>query len=576
MKKITLLILLLTSLSGISQCLSSVNGQWPTATFVPDSSQCDGITLQSVTTCGYASEYSVITVVSGQTYTFSSSNTNDVITISTDAGATAASYGIGSVTWLSTVSGDIRFYTHLDATCAAQSTCRTKRVACGVPPCIQPTVTFGKTTNCPADTSFNATANIINLGTATSITITDNQGSAPQTVSTTGLVTFGPYANGTTVILTATNDQTPICSVVGSAQTQTACPPTNDNFVDAIAITCGNTYSEDTSLATLDEANATLFFGVDLDAPNVWYSYTGSGTPEAVTLNLCGSSYDTSVLVLTGTSGNLTAIAGNDDDNTCVSNTLNSNITFTSDGTTTYYIVVEGYNSISTGLYTMDVSCSAVNLPAVDNQDCGTALNVPVDGTDNISDNSFGTISSTQPTCDLFGSIQDVWFSFVAPTSGNVTLTLTPGTMTSMNYLVYSGTCGALTAIGNCNSNWTAVSTQSYTALTPNSIYYVQVWSNAVEQGTFTLRLSDDGLGNNSFNSSNFLYYPNPVKNTLTLSNNPEISGVEVFNLLGQKVVSAKFNSNLAQVDMSNLSEGAYMVKVTSNGQVKTIKVIKQ
>ncbi len=131
-------------------------------------------------------------------------------------------------------------------------------------------------------------------------------------------------------------------------------------------------------------------------------------------------------------------------------------------------------------------------------------------------------------------------------------------------------------AIGNCSSNLTAASSQSYTGLVAGDTYYLQVWSNGVEQGTFTLRLSDDGLGTNTFNNSNFSYYPNPVKNTLNFSYDSAISSVEVFNLLGQKVVSNKFNSNDVQVDMSNLSGGAYMVKITSNDQIKTIKVIKQ
>ncbi|MBP6556755.1 MAG: choice-of-anchor J domain-containing protein [Flavobacterium sp.] len=355
-------------------------------------------------------------------------------------------------------------------------------------------------------------------------------------------------------------------------------PATNDNFATPIAVSCGNVYTGDTSApTTLDEDNAPDGFGADLDAPNLWYSFTGTGAAQTVTLNLCGSAYDTSVLVYTGTSGNLTLVAANDDDNTCVSNTVNSSVTFNSDGVTTYYITVEGYNAGSTGAFTMNVTCAAVNPPAVANQDCGTALSVNVDGSDTSSDNSYGTVSSAQPTCDLFGSIQDVWFSFVAPTSGTVTCLLTPGTMTSLNYVVYSGACGALTPVGNCVSNLTAADSQSYTGLTAGATYYVQVWSNAVEQGTFALRISDDGLGNDSFDSSNFSYYPNPVKNVLNLSYTEAISNVAVFNLLGQKVVANSIEANLGQVDMSTLPNGVYLVKITTaTNQSKTIRVIKE
>ncbi|WP_309641696.1 T9SS type A sorting domain-containing protein [Flavobacterium sp.] len=266
----------------------------------------------------------------------------------------------------------------------------------------------------------------------------------------------------------------------------------NDNIANAEAISCGNVYTGSTAAATLDQADPTLHFGVDLDAPNVWYTYTGSGSEESITLDLCGSGYDTSVLVLTGAPGSLTAYAGNDDDNTCSSNTLNSRITFTSDGTTTYYIAVEGFNSGSTGAYTMNVTCTSVTPPAVYNQTCLTALAVDVDASIITSDNSFGDISPTQPTCDNFGSIQDVWFSFVAP-SPTVDVTVTKGTMLSANFAVYSGTCDALVSLG-CNSNLTVALTQSFTTLVSGDTYFVQVWSNGAEQGDFTLSLSDPSI----------------------------------------------------------------------------------
>ncbi|MGH2666678.1 T9SS type A sorting domain-containing protein [Flavobacterium sp.] len=354
--------------------------------------------------------------------------------------------------------------------------------------------------------------------------------------------------------------------------------PVNDNFVNAIAITCGNNYSGNTSYATIDEANATLQFGVDLDSPNVWYKFTGSGAAQTVTLNLCGSNYDSSVLVLTGVSGALTAIAGNDDDATgCAPNGTRSKVNFTSDGTTTYYIAIEGYNVGSVGTYTMDVTCAAVNPPAVANQDCVTSLVVNVDGTDTVSDNSYGNVSSAQPTCDPFGSIQDVWFSFVAPSSGAVNCLVTNGTMTSSNFTVYSGACGALTEVtGTCNSNLVTPTTEALTGLVVGNTYYVQVWSNAAEQGTFTLKLTDTALNNQSFDTTNFMVYPNPVKDVLNLSYSKNISTVSVHNLLGQVVMSKNINAPQSKIDLSNLSSGTYLVKVTVDNLVKTVKIVKE
>jgi hypothetical protein len=618
MKKITLLTLLLAATSGFAQCLVATNGQYPFSTFVPSTVDCDGVTVQNITTCGYASEYSLVTVTAGETYTFSSSIPTDIITISADGGTTAATFGTGTVTWVATLSGDIRFYTHLTG-CGAESVCREKNITCGIPSTDMPDVV---TLQSPASATIEGGATLTVSGQVYEAGLTDvTTGQAPgiqvwvgYNIANTDPSTWTNWTAAT--FNTEAGDFDEYQATIGAALTPgtyyyatrarlnngpfvyggidannvgdiwdgasyisgvlTITDPTNNNFATPIAISCGTVYTGNTSLATLDEDNAPDGFGADMDAPNLWYSFTGSGNAQTVTLDLCGSSYDTSVLIYTGTSGNLTLVGGNDDDTTCTSNTVNSKATFNSDGTTTYYIAVEGWNSGNTGAFTMNVTCTDVNPPAVDNQDCDTALTVQVDNADVPSDNSYATISATQPTCDLFGSIQDVWFAFQAPTSGSTIVTLSNGTMTSLNYAVYSGTCGALTLVGTCTSNSTTTNTQTLTGLTAGNTYYIKVLSNGSEQGTFTLRLADPSLGNNAFNSANFSYYPNPVKNVLNLSYIDTISNVEVVNVLGQTVLNTKYNANQVQVDLSTLANGAYMVKITSNNQVKTIKVIKQ
>lgn len=82
-------------------------------------------------------------------------------------------------------------------------------------------------------------------------------------------------------------------------------------------------------------------------------------------------------------------------------------------------------------------------------------------------------------------------------------------------------------------------------------------------------------LSTDSFDSANFSAYPNPVKDVLNISYNDTISDVSVFNLLGQLVMSVKPSANEYQLNMSQLTVGTYLVKVTSDNQVKTVKVIK-
>jgi hypothetical protein len=47
-------------------------------------------------------------------------------------------------------------------------------------------------------------------------------------------------------------------------------------------------------------------------------------------------------------------------------------------------------------------------------------------------------------------------------------------------------------------------------------------------------------------------------------------------NLLGQEVMVKSINATQSQIDMSNLASGSYLVKVTADNKVKTIKVIKR
>jgi hypothetical protein len=86
----------------------------------------------------------------------------------------------------------------------------------------------------------------------------------------------------------------------------------------------------------------------------------------------------------------------------------------------------------------------------------------------------------------------------------------------------------------------------------------------------------DTTLGSNSFDTSNFVAYPNPVKDVLNLSYKTAISNVKVINLLGQEVVNAKANTNDVQVNMSALNAGVYIVNVTVDDTIHSIKVIKE
>ena len=94
-------------------------------------------------------------------------------------------------------------------------------VACAT--CVNPQATYDVVSDCVNGPQFFVEVDITDLGSAGSLTVSDNQDSATQTVSATGTVTFGPYPNNTDVVINIANDDDVNCSINSNALTQELC-----------------------------------------------------------------------------------------------------------------------------------------------------------------------------------------------------------------------------------------------------------------------------------------------------------------------------------------------------------------
>ncbi|WP_452221021.1 T9SS type A sorting domain-containing protein [Lacinutrix salivirga] len=436
--------------------------------------------------------------------------------------------------------------------------------------CLPPAATTAVVDDC-ANNQFTIDVDVTDLGSATSVSISNDAGVAATTgITAIGMQTVGPFPAGTAVNLTLEHDQDAGCNVdLGSSLD--GCPSSNDECTGALPIACGDTVTGSTVAAT-DSGNNAAF--------DVFYSFTDTVLQD-VTLSLCNSSYDTYIRVFDDCP-QTNEIAGNDD-----SCGTRSEVTFTAQPNTTYYIMVEGYAGTE-GAFELSATCIP-NVPAPGNDLCSAAtpldLGVPLTGetTAGATDDSTGTTDDT--TCQGFTFKSDVWYTIVAPTSGEVTIeTTATGTSTAASIALYPNCTQLDSESLGCNVGDATGATLAVVGLTGGTTYYVRVWSDGVAargaqqrvEGTFDISAVDTTLSTVDFdNGSLFSYYPNPVNNTLSLQSQKEISNVAVFNMLGQEVLRNAPNTVNNDVDMSNLQSGAYFVQVTISGTTETIRVIK-
>ena len=412
--------------------------------------------------------------------------------------------------------------------------------------CVVPEASYTVVPDCANGEQFLITADVYTLGSAASVTVTDNQQSTPQTLTATGQVQFGPYPNGTLVTFTVTNDDETSCFLVGQPVTQEDCPPTCINATVNLSpfFNCPNTdgyyvNAEVTNLGTATSISLSDNQGSDSQ------SITATGTYQF------GPYADYTPIVFT---------VSDEGDGDCVM---------------TYTI-----QSFSNCPPANDNCSAAITLIPGNNTDTGLLLTT-----------NQGASPSPElplPACaySFFGSFgKDVWYNVAVPASGNLTIGTGPANASTLNLSdtalqLYSGNCDALTPIacsGDGGDNINTFVSVALTGRTPGEVLYIRAYGTWGTQGAFVISAYDQSLlATDDFDSSGLISYPNPVKDILNLSYTKAITNVSVFNLFGQEVIAKAVNGNRFGIDMSPLPEGIYLVKIFADGQTKTIKVIKE
>ncbi len=69
-----------------------------------------------------------------------------------------------------------------------------------------------------------------------------------------------------------------------------------------------------------------------------------------------------------------------------------------------------------------------------------------------------------------------------------------------------------------------------------------------------------------------FSVYPNPAKNGLTISSDSDLKAINIYNSIGQKVLSLNPNQKDIHVNTSKLSAGIYFINLKTNDGISSIK----
>jgi gliding motility-associated-like protein len=265
--------------------------------------------------------------------------------------------------------------------------------------CINPQATYQVIDDCANGDQFLVDVNVTSLGDAESVTISDNQGSAPVSVSTTGITQFGPYPFLTDIIFTISNDQDVNCVINSAAIQLLACPPDNDNCDGATTAQVNTTDACDvvTSGTILAATPSGVPAGSCAGDPDddVWFEFVAQDEVQIISLiNIAGGTFNLDHAVYEGSCGNLTELYCSDGTSSVTPQLVVGN---------TYFIRVYSFGSADeTTTFDLCIRRAPTNII------CDNAVNFCTDGEALVTSNIIGIPNTGQIAC-LFTAPNPTW-----------------------------------------------------------------------------------------------------------------------------------------------------------------------
>ncbi|KAA5532717.1 T9SS type A sorting domain-containing protein [Taibaiella lutea] len=143
--------------------------------------------------------------------------------------------------------------------------------------CTAPAATFTAALDC-ANSQFSVSVNVTNMGSATSLSLSDGTTTYGSPITATGTYTAGPFSSGTTQTITLIHNASAYCNLE-SSQISYNCSLPNDNCEYAASVTPSTTCTP-TSGSTIGATVSSPSVDpgcIDAEAGNdVWFSFTAT------------------------------------------------------------------------------------------------------------------------------------------------------------------------------------------------------------------------------------------------------------------------------------------------------------
>jgi len=109
-------------------------------------------------------------------------------------------------------------------------------------------------------------------------------------------------------------------------------------------------------------------------------------------------------------------------------------------------------------------------------------------------------------------------------------------------------------------------------------VYYIAFHTINFQTSLFLDNIQiDKSMSTPDYEENNLInLYPNPALNLVTIQSEKEIVEINLFNLLGQKIINSKADGRQVQLDVSSLQSGNYFIQITTKTGKQSMQLIKE